>query len=144
MSTPPGGPPPPPGEDDSGQGWGTPPPPPPGGDPWGQPPPQPPPQPGWQQPGGTPPPGYGGQQQTNGLAIGALVASILGFFCGIGFIVGLILGYSARNQIRQSQGQQGGEGLATAAIVVGWIGVALMLVGILFFIVGILGAGLNL
>jgi hypothetical protein len=62
------------------------------------------------------------------------VSSILGFFCGIGFIVGLILGYSARNQIRASAGQQTGEGLATAAIVIGWIGVGLTVLAIVLFV----------
>lgn len=92
-------------------------------------------------------PGWGGgataPPQTNGLAIGALVASILGFFCGIGFVVGLILGYNARNQIRASGGQQGGEGIATAAIVVGWIGVGLSILGIIvaiFLFAGIAAA----
>ena len=145
----------PPGDEQGGQdqgGWGTPPPPPgqpPGQDQgWGQPQQswgQPEQQPGWQQPGeqwGSPP--YGGTpgapQQTNGLAIGALVASVLGFFCGVGFIIGLILGYMARNQIRSSGGQQGGGGLATAAIVIGWIGVALTVLGILFVAVVFTGA----
>lgn len=92
--------------------------------------------PGWQ--GGQAAPGWSGggsaPQQTNGLAIGALVSSILGFFCGIGFVVGLILGYNARNQIRQSGGTQGGEGAATAAIVIGWIGIGLTILGTLAFI----------
>lgn len=94
------------------------------------------PSPDWtgQPPGHQGPPDWGGAggapQQTNGLAIGALVSSILGFFCGIGFIVGLILGYNARSQIRASGGQQAGEGAATAAIIIGWIGIGLMLLGI--------------
>ena len=52
---------------------------------------------------------------TSGLAIGALVAAL--------FIplLGLILGYVARNDIRSSNPPKGGDGLATAAIVIGWI-----------------------
>ena len=88
-------------------------------------------QPAWGQPQQPAPGGYGVPPPTNGLAVGALVASILGFFCGVGFIVGLILGYSARGQIRSSAGREGGEGLATAAIVIGWIGVGLIVLGIL-------------
>ena len=148
----------PPGDEQGGQdqgGWGTPPPPPgqPPGEgqgwgqpqqPWGQQPEQ---QPGWQQPGeqwgGPPPAGApGAPQQTNGLAIGALVASVLGFFCGVGFIIGLILGYMARNQIRSSGGRQGGEGLATAAIIIGWIGVALTVLGLIFVFVVLLGGAM--
>lgn len=69
------------------------------------------------------------------MAVGALVASILGFFCGVGFIIGLVLGYSARNQIRASGGQQSGDGAATAAIVIGWIGVGLMALGLILMVV---------
>lgn len=101
-------------------------------------------------------PGYGQQQPnwgsppasgvppTNGKAVGALVASILGFFCGVGFIVGLILGYSARNEIRASGGRQSGDGAATAAIVIGWVGVGLTVLGVilvsLFFVAAVAGA----
>jgi uncharacterized membrane protein len=77
-----------------------------------------------------PPPGYSAQPAggTNGLAIGALVASIAGFLCGIGLIIGLVLGYIAKNQIDQSGGTQEGRGLAVAAIVIGWIGVAITVI----------------
>ena len=53
--------------------------------------------------------------QSSGLAVGALVAAI---FIPI---LGLILGYVARNDIRSSNPPKGGDGLATAAIVIGWI-----------------------
>lgn len=102
-----------------------------GGDPpppeWGG-QPSPPAVPGWSGAGGAPP-------QTNSMAVGALVASILGFFCGVGFVIGLILGYNARKQIRASGGQEGGEGAATAAIVIGWIGVGLMVLGLIVVVV---------
>lgn len=77
----------------------------------------------------TPPPAA---PPTNGMAIGSLIASILGvtFFPTIGSIVGLILGYTARNQIRDSEGATTGEGLATAGIIVGWIGVGLTVIGL--------------
>lgn len=149
MSTPPGPPPPPGGGDDPQEGWGAPPPPP-GGDQWGQPqqPQQPwgqPEQQVWGQPtqqpqwsGGQP----AGGQQTNGMAIGSLVASILGLVCFyfIGPIIGVILGYMARKQIRESGGAQGGEGMAMAGIIIGWIGIALSVLGMVFFF-AVLGAG---
>lgn len=54
---------------------------------------------------------------TNGLAIGSLVLSLLGLFCGIGSIVGVILGFIARGQIKRTG--QGGDGMALAGIVIG-------------------------
>lgn len=100
------------------------------------------------QPRLQPPPAWGGgpaaPPPTNGKATGALVASVLGFFCGVGFVVGLILGYSARNEIRASGGQQGGDQIATAAIVIGWIGVALTvlaIVGAILLFAGLVAVG---
>ena len=56
-------------------------------------------------------------EKTNGMAIGSLVASVVGVCCGIGSIVGIVLGIVAMNQIKQS-GEKG-HGLAIAGIVVG-------------------------
>lgn len=83
-----------------------------------------------------PPPYYAAPPQTNGLAVASLVLSLLGLV-GIlpllGTILGLIFGYSAKGQIAASRGTQGGEGLAQAGIVIGWVtlglyGLALCLV----------------
>lgn len=69
--------------------------------------------------------------QTSGLAIGSLVASILGltFVPTVGSVIGLILGYMARKEIREDP-RLTGEGLATAGIVLGWIGVILTLLAL--------------
>lgn len=123
---------------------------PPGGDqPGGQPPPPPP--YGQQPPPGQPPygqPGYGqpqygqpqyGQPQygqppygqppygqppyyqqkpgTNGMAIASLICA---FFCSP---LGLIFGFIARNQIKQTG--QGGDGLAIAGIVISGVSIAI-------------------
>ncbi|MGB3233698.1 MAG: DUF4190 domain-containing protein [Mycobacterium sp.] len=63
--------------------------------------------------------GYGApvQQGTNSLAIWSLVASILGVCCGLGSIVGIVLGFMALSQMKQTR--QAGSGLAIAGIVVG-------------------------
>lgn len=50
-----------------------------------------------------------------GLAVAALVVT---FFAPL---IGLILGYSARKDIDQSNGTKGGRNLANAAIALGWI-----------------------
>jgi len=67
----------------------------------------------------------------SGLAIAALV---LAFFAPL---IGLILGYSARKEINQSNGAKGGRGMASAAIALGWIftllGVLLAVIYISYF-----------
>jgi prepilin-type processing-associated H-X9-DG protein len=66
--------------------------------------------------------------QNCGLATASLVFGLLGF-CTVGLsgIVGLILGIRANRKIRDSHGQLGGSGMATAGIIVS----AIMLAGIL-------------
>ncbi|WP_433531174.1 DUF4190 domain-containing protein [Micromonospora sp. CA-263727] len=81
-----------------------------------------PPQPGY----GYPPPAYGYPQQTNSLAIVALVLSLIGIGSCITAPIGAIMGHVAMRQIRERG--EGGEGLAKAAIIVGWILTALMAV----------------
>jgi hypothetical protein len=76
------------------------------------------------------------QRQTSGKAIAALILSILGligFLPLIGSILGIVLGNSAKSDIRLSGGMQEGEGLAQAGVVIGWIGIALAVIGILAF-----------
>jgi hypothetical protein len=78
-------------------------------------------------------------QQTNGLAIASMVLGIL-WIWGIGAILALVFGYRARRQIDQSGGRQGGRGMATAGVVLGWIGVAgAILIIVLFTVVAATG-----
>jgi hypothetical protein len=58
----------------------------------------------------------------SGLAIGSLACGLL-WVCGIGSIAALILGYLARRQIRRDPFRIGGKGMATAGIVLGWLGI---------------------
>ena len=60
------------------------------------------------------------QRRTNGFAIASMVLGILWLYW-VGSILALVFGYIARNQI-QERGESGG-GMATAGIVLGWIGV---------------------
>ncbi|MFC9440294.1 DUF4190 domain-containing protein [Nocardia sp. NPDC057030] len=70
-------------------------------------------------------------QGTNGLAIGALISSLAGFVtCGLGSIVGIILGVISLNQIKQT-GQEG-KGMALAGV---WIGVGAIVLAVLWFVV---------
>ncbi len=83
----------------------------------------PPPPPGFAPPpeSGYPyPVGYGYPTQqagTNSLAVFSLVASVVGLLCGLGSLVGIVLGAIAISQIKRTR--QGGYGLAVAGIVVG-------------------------
>ena len=98
---------------------------------------------------------YGGEaapenRATNGTAVAALVCGILGVTaCPLVLsVVALVLGYNARSDLRQPSSREQGDGLATAGIVMGWIGVgisvviALLFAG-LFVVFGIVGASLS-
>jgi hypothetical protein len=63
----------------------------------------------------TPPP------QTNGMAVASMVLGIV-WLVGVGSVLALVFGYKAKGQIGQS-GERG-EGMATAGIVLGWVGIA--------------------
>jgi hypothetical protein len=73
---------------------------------------------------------------TSTLAIVSLVAGILGFTILplIGSIVAILTGYSARKETRAVPAIAGGDGLATAGIIMGWIEVGLAVVGCCCFI----------
>jgi hypothetical protein len=75
--------------------------------------------------------GYAPPARTNGMAIASLVLGIVWLY-GVGSILALIFGYNAKKQIEQSGGSQTGRGMATAGIVLGWIGagtLAIVIVG---------------
>ncbi|MEU9739783.1 DUF4190 domain-containing protein [Micromonospora chersina] len=101
------------------------------------------PTPGYPTPGdpyaaaGYPAPAYPGyappSSKTNSLAIVALVLSLIGFTSCITAPIGAIMGHVARKQIRET-GEQG-EGMAKAAIIVGWILTALLVLLIIFYVV---------
>jgi hypothetical protein len=87
------------------------------------------------------PPGYAAQpygpyiyvpvRRTNGMAIASLVVSIASFVvCPFVSVVGLVLGYKARTEIRERD--EDGDGLALAGIITGWVGVGYAVLWILF------------
>ena len=91
--------------------------------------------PGYPPPGYPPPGSYGPlvQRPLNGLAVASLVLGIIWVYW-VGSILALILGYVARKQIRERN--QSGEGLATAGIVLGWIGVGTLVLVLLLVPLG--------
>ncbi|WP_051399531.1 DUF4190 domain-containing protein [Haloechinothrix halophila] len=76
-------------------------------------------------------------QSTNGFAVASLVLGIL-FIGGLGSVLALVFGYIAKNQIDQSAGSEGGRGMAIAGIVLGWIGLAGIVLMILLMVSGTL------
>jgi hypothetical protein len=77
--------------------------------------------------------GYGYQTgpKTNGLAIASLVLGIAGlvfYVCGVASILALVFGYMAKGQIDRDPANQGGRGMALAGIIMGWIGVAILVI----------------
>jgi hypothetical protein len=71
------------------------------------------------------------QRRTNGLAIAALVVSLVSLLsCPFAGAVGIYLGNRARNEIR-STGEDG-DGMAQAGIIVGWIAVAFVILWLCF------------
>jgi hypothetical protein len=58
-------------------------------------------------------------QTTNGLAVAALISSLVGFG-----LFGVIFGHVSLKQIKESQGRQSGEGLAIAGLAIGYLEIA--------------------
>ncbi len=87
-----------------------------------------------------PPPTYG--QQTSSLAVISLVAGIASFFIVpvLGALVAVIVGGMAKKEIRQSGGRMTGEGMATAGIILGWINIAIGVIGICLTVLVFVGA----
>ncbi|MEU6023328.1 DUF4190 domain-containing protein [Micromonospora sp. NPDC047134] len=79
---------------------------------------------------GYPQPGYGypPPRPTNSMAIVALVLALLGIGSCITAPIGAIMGHVAMRQIRETG--EGGEGMAKAAIIVGWILTGLIVLAI--------------
>lgn len=92
----------------------------------------------WSPPSGTTVP------TTNGLAVGALIVgilSLLGVFIvigGFGGIAAIVMGGMARKRIRESDGREGGDGLALAGIVCGATALLLSILAIVLLVVGAL------
>ena len=76
--------------------------------------------------------------QTNGKAVASLACGIGGFVVlplALS-VVALVLGYQARRELAERPGE-GGAGLATAGIILGWVGIALGALGLFFFVLAL-------
>jgi hypothetical protein len=80
------------------------------------------------------PPAYPAQPapigKTNGFAVASLVLGIC-WVWWIGSVLAVVFGHVALGQIKQSQGRQSGTGLAIAGLVLGYLGIATVLVVLL-------------
>ncbi|MCL7713990.1 DUF4190 domain-containing protein [Stenotrophomonas mori] len=72
-------------------------------------------------------------RQTSSYAVIALVAGILGWTLLplLGSLGGIIFGHMARREIRASNGRLDGDGLAVTGLVLGWLSVAMWVIGLL-------------
>lgn len=68
--------------------------------------------------------------RTNGLAIASLVSGVL-FLTAFGAVLAVIFGHIALGQIKRSGGWQRGNGMAVAGLVLGYAGVAVIVIALL-------------
>ncbi len=73
--------------------------------------------------------------RTNGMAIAALACGIGGFFVFPASIAAVVLGHIARREIRQTG--EGGGGMATAGLVLGYIGTVIGALLVIGFVVAV-------
>jgi hypothetical protein len=74
-------------------------------------------------------------QRTSGYAVASLVLGIAGLFVFplIPSILAVVFGQRAKDEIRTSPAVTG-DGLATAGVVLGWVGIALSALGLLVLV----------
>lgn len=80
--------------------------------------------------------------QNSTYAILSLISGVmawLGLF-GLGGIVAVIFGHVAKNEIKKSDGQVSGDGMATAGLILGYLNIALSVMGFCLFLLIMVGA----
>ena len=88
------------------------------------------------------PPEFGTQQPntaypppappTNALAIVSFISALAGWVTALGFIVAVICGHMATRQIKERG--EGGESLAKAGLVIGYIGLGIMVLSVIVIV----------
>ena len=87
-----------------------------------------------------PPPPPAPEKRVSYWAIISLIAGLLNFkFPPFGAIAALITGYVAKNEIKKSNDTIEGNGLATAGIVLGWVGIVFSLIVLTLVILTFIG-----
>ena len=99
---------------------------------------------------GAPVPPTGGMPpKTSGKAIASMVTGLVGLLticCGffvVTSIVGLVLGFLARKEIRDSGGELKGDGMALTGIITGIIGILMVVVTIILVATGVIDANFD-
>ncbi|MHB8894010.1 MAG: DUF4190 domain-containing protein [Candidatus Geothermincolia bacterium] len=95
---------------------------------------------------GVPPPGYPAYNRplpVDGMAIASLVAGIVAWvFCPvIAAVLAVVFGYIAKRNIKESNGALGGEGFATAGIILGFVHLGLTLLVVIAIVIIALATG---
>jgi hypothetical protein len=87
-----------------------------------------------QPPVSTPPMAYGKKDST--LAIISLVSGLVGwtFLPFLGAIAAVITGHMAKKEIRESAGTIGGDGMALAGLILGYVQLGLILLAAILFV----------
>jgi len=91
----------------------------------------------------SPPPAYPAGQ-TSTLAMISLISGILGWtiLFGIASVAAVITGHMAKKEIRQSGGVLTGDGLASAGLILGYVNLAVVVLGFcLLIVLPLLGLG---
>jgi hypothetical protein len=85
------------------------------------------------------PPSNEAPAPTSTLSLASLMMGILGwiFLPVVGGIIAIITGHLAKKEIRQSEGLLGGDGLATAGLVLGYANLVLISCGCLILFTGL-------
>jgi hypothetical protein len=83
-------------------------------------------------------PGVGQPRKKNGLAVASLICGILGFLC-FAFVPAIICGHMALSRLKAGRAV-GGRGMAIAGLVLGYMWLALTVIGLALFSAGFMQA----
>jgi hypothetical protein len=79
------------------------------------------------------PPVYVRPAPVNGLAVASLISGIV-WMAWFGSLLAIVFGHIALEQIKDSDGQQGGRGIAIAGLALGYLGAATFLLAVAWFV----------